>query len=231
MTTSNTYDFAPTITDLTLEAFERILLQPNQLTVRHMHSARISANFVLQSWANRGVNLWAVDLQEVPLEAEEPTYVLNPATQNILDAYISITDANGAVRDYPITPMGRTEYADISRKADTGRPTQYWFERLIAPQITLWLVPDDIQTYTLKFYRMRRLQDAAPVGGQGPDIHYRFTDAFAAALAARLAEKFAPAMLNDKISLAMAAWREASSEDNEHVDMHMTPDLTGYFIT
>lgn len=229
MTTSDTYNFNPSIGDLTLEAFERISLEPNQLTARHMFSARMSANLELQTWSNRGVNLWAVDLQTVPLLGDTIEYDLLSSTQSILDAYISQTDDSGITTDYPVSPLSRTEYANIARKDETGRPTQYWFERIVAPKVKFWLVPDADDTYVFKFYRLRRLQDAELAGGQAPDIHYRFTDAFAAGLAARLAEKFATSMLNDKVALAMAAWKEAAGTDHEMVDIHITPDLAGYY--
>lgn len=229
MSTSNTFNFNPTITDLVLEAFERISIQPNQLTPRHMFSSRMSANLALQSWSLRGVNLWAVDLQTVPLSKDQATYLLDTATEAILDAYVTRTGSDGTNVDFSIAPLSRTDYAAIARKDDAGPPTQYWFERIIAPQVTLWLVPDADTTYTLKYYRLRRLQDADFVGGQTPDVHYRFLDAFAAEMAARLAEKFAPAMLSDKIALAQAAWKLASAEDREMADLQISPDFNGYF--
>lgn len=224
MTTSGTYTFNPSIGDLTLEAFERIGLEPNQLTARHMISARMSANLELQSWALRGVNLWAVDLQTVNLTDEDDTYTLDTATQAILDAYVTIDGI-----DYPLTPMSRTDYANIARKDDGGRPTQYWFERIVLPQVTFWRVPDADDTYVFKFYRLRRLQDSEYANGQTADIHYRFTDAFAAGLCARLAEKYAPEKYNDKLVGAGIAWKLAAAEDREMVPLTIMPQIGGYF--
>lgn len=50
-------------------------------------SARRSANLMLQDWANRGVNLWAVDQIVVPLIKGVATYSIDPATVNLLDCY------------------------------------------------------------------------------------------------------------------------------------------------
>lgn len=230
MNTSGTYTFNPSFADLTLEAFERINLQPNQLTPRHMYSARMSANLELQTWANRGVNLWTVDLQTQALSDTIASYNLDTATQSILDAYITELDSNGdAISDLAVSPLSRTEYANIARKDEGGRPTQYWFERITLPRVTFWQVPDADTTYIFKFYRLRRLQDVEFAGLQTVDLHYRFFDAFAAGLAARLAEKFAPMMLADKRSAAKDSWLEAAGGDHELVDLHVTPDVSGYF--
>lgn len=229
MATSNAYTFAPSIADLTLEAFDRIQIPAQALTPHHMFSARMSANLELTTWASRGVNLWAVDQIAQVLTPGQAIYALDGATEAVLDAYLSVDDGAGSVIDYSLAPISRTDYANIARKGDQGRPTQYWFERIVAPQIIFWLVPDSTLTYTFKCWRLRRLQDASFEQAQQPDIHYRFTDSLAAGLAARLAEKFAPQLLQDKITLAAAAWKLAAAEDREMTDLRITPEFTGYF--
>jgi len=61
--TSGTYAFNPSLSDIMLDAYERAGILGVDLTVQNQRlaSARRSMNFVLSSWANRGVNLWTVD--------------------------------------------------------------------------------------------------------------------------------------------------------------------------
>ena len=65
MTTSGTYNYNPSLGDLTLYAFNLIGVRNTAILQEHMQSASTAANMMLASWANQGVNLWAVDLQTV----------------------------------------------------------------------------------------------------------------------------------------------------------------------
>jgi hypothetical protein len=61
MASSGTYAFNPPISELALDAYERCGKPGIVLTTQFVQSARRSFNFVLSSWANRGINLWTVD--------------------------------------------------------------------------------------------------------------------------------------------------------------------------
>lgn len=60
--TTGTYNFNPSLSDVALDAFERCGISIQSLTDQSgkIQSARRSMNYVLSSWANRGVNLWTV---------------------------------------------------------------------------------------------------------------------------------------------------------------------------
>lgn len=72
--TSSTYAFNPSLADIMLDAYERIGKLGVELTVQSqsMSSARRSMNFVLSSWANRGINLWTVEEVLKPLTQGYP---------------------------------------------------------------------------------------------------------------------------------------------------------------
>lgn len=131
--------------------------------------------------------------------------------------------------DRIMTPMGRTDYAMQPDKFVQATPTQYWFDRLINPQITMWPVPDQNGPYQLQYYRMRRIQDASPTMGQTAEIPYRFIDAFCARLAHRLAIKYAKTMLDTLSKEADRAWNEAAIEDRERADIFIMPMLDLYY--
>ena len=77
MTTSGTYDFNPSLGEITIYAYMNIGLRPTSLVQEHMESARMATNMMLSRWANQGVNLWAVDLIETPLVQGQATYTVD----------------------------------------------------------------------------------------------------------------------------------------------------------
>ena len=88
MTSSGLTAFNPSIADSVIEAFERIGIRSAEITPEHMYSARMSANLVLADWSNRGVNLFKVDLQNIPLVQGVTTYSIPASTIMILDVYL-----------------------------------------------------------------------------------------------------------------------------------------------
>ena len=65
MATSGTYAFNPSLGELVLYAYNLCDVRNTAIAQEHMEAARMSTNLMLAGWANRGVNLWAVDLQTV----------------------------------------------------------------------------------------------------------------------------------------------------------------------
>lgn len=87
MTTSGTNAFFPDNADVLLEAWDRCGIRPTSLTRQHMLSAQRSLNFSLQAMGNRGVNLWSVELDTIPLTQGVGTYTLPSNTVSLLSAY------------------------------------------------------------------------------------------------------------------------------------------------
>ena len=228
MTTSGTYNFTPTLGEITLNAFARCGIRRTALVQEHMQDARMETNLMLSNWSNRGVNLWEVDLQTVPLIQGQSTYSVPSNTIMMLDAYIS-TGSGQSTYDRVILPISRTEYAYTPNKNNQAPPTVFWFDRLINPTVTLWPVPDQTGYYTLKYYRVTQVQDANYENGQTVDIPYRWFDAFAAGLAARLAAIYAPERASLLEPKAEAAYVIAATQDVENVPMYISPGLSGYF--
>lgn len=88
MTSSGTYNFSLDCAGTLVEAFGRVGIRPTALTREHFTSGTRSLNLSLQSFSNRGVNLWQVELISIPLLQGVPTYDLPSNIVNILDAYI-----------------------------------------------------------------------------------------------------------------------------------------------
>lgn len=228
MSTSGTYSFNPSIADLSIAAFARIQIRPPAILASHMADAQREANFTMVSFSNRGPNLWAVDQQSVSLVAGTATYSVLPETVMILNAYITIT-SGGQPIDTWITALSRDEYAALPNKTSQGMPTTFWFDRLTSPSITLWLVPDSTQPYTLNYWRYRQLQDASVKSGQTADLQYLFLDAFVADLSWRLARIYNPDLEDKRKADAIEAWEIAAMQNVENVNMYIAPGLGSYY--
>lgn len=224
MATSGTYDFNPGLGEIVVYAFQNIGVRPTALLQEHMHSARMAANMMLSRWANQGVNLWAVDIVETTIVDGTATYDVDPSTIMILDAYIVVGG-----NDRIITPVSRSEYASYPNKDMEGTPTVFWFDRLLAPTVTLWPVPANGVTTTLKYYRLRQVQDSNLTSGQKVEIPYAWLEAFADGLTYRLARIWQPAAAVALKGQADESYMLAAGRNVEDSPIYVTPSLSGYY--
>lgn len=223
MATTGTTSFSPALGELTINAFARCGVRRTELLQQHLEDARFETNLIMADWTASGVNLWTVDLHTIPLVAGTATYSVPADTVFLLDVYLSL---NGT--DRLISALSRSDYAALADKTTQGTPTSFWFNRLLAPEITLWLVPNSSDAI-LKFYRATQLQDAELAGGAAPEVPYRFLDALQWQLAARLATIYAPERAIALDARAQRAWQNAISSDTENVGIRIYPQLQGYF--
>ena len=97
--TSNRYGFQPAVTDLFIDAFERIQIYGPALTdSRYLISARRSANLILADYANRGFNLWVVgdEIMGIPLQPGVLSYTLPRNVVDLADCYLRTYTPNSA---------------------------------------------------------------------------------------------------------------------------------------
>jgi hypothetical protein len=227
MTTSNTYNYNPSLGDITLYAFQLCNVRPTQLTQEHMQSANMAANMLLGRWSSEGVNLWAVDLQTIPLVQGTATYSVPSNTIVMLDAYITTGSGSTAINRL-ILPISRTEYASYPNIQQQAFPTTYWFDRLLSPTVTLWPVPDGNQT-SFSYYRVRQIQDSNYTSGQTVEIPYYFLEAFAYGLALRLAMIWAADRIPALKPLADESYNIAAQQNIETAQQYISPTISSYF--
>ena len=227
MTTSGTYDFNPSLGELTLYAYNLAGLRNTSLLQEHMTAARLATNMMLARWSNEGVNLWQVDLVTIPLIAGQATYNVSPSAVTMLDCYVETASGNQNI-DRIILPISRTEYASYPNKQQEGFPTVFWFDRLLAPTVTLWPVPDGSQT-SLKYYQVKQIQDANFSSGQTVDIPYLWLEAFADGLSYRLARIWNPAVAPALKEIADESYSIASQQNVETASTYISPQLSGYY--
>lgn len=234
MTTSGTYNYNPSLGELTLYAFNLCGIRNTEIVQEHMESARMAANLLLGRWSSQGVNLWMVNQKTIPLTQGVSTYNFSDygITNNIvmLDTYIQTVDSSGNSTDRLILPISRTEYASYPNKAQQGFPTTYWQDRLISSTVTLWPVPDGSET-SLVFYQVCQIDDANFTSGQTVNVPVYFLEAFAYGLAQRLATIWSPDKAVGLKAVADEAYQIAAMQNVETAAFYISPSLSGYYRT
>ena len=149
MALSGTSTFTLTVNDVIQEAYDRVGGDP--ILGYDVRSARRSLNIMFSDWANRGYNQWTVEYKTQAVTQGTTDYTLDSDTVDIINANIKIADGS----EYAMTRLGLNDYAVISNKTTQSRPTQYYLQRLISPILKIYPAPD--QSYTITYYRMRRM--------------------------------------------------------------------------
>ena len=147
--------------------------------------ARRNLNLLFSEWGNRGIHLWKVALNEVALVSGQPNYTTPAAVSDVLEAFISSTNAAGNnvnTQDISLTKIDRSAYAALPNKYALGQPSQYYVDRQITPIINLYQAPN-LSTYTtLKYYSINRIEDAGAYSNNS-DAPFRFLPCMVAGLA------------------------------------------------
>ena len=223
-TYASTANFDLSIDEIAEEAFERCGLQVR--SGYDLKTARRSLNLLLAEWANRGLNLWTIQLQEKSLPADTTSLTGSDlfgsgaaAAQEIIDITdVVITDSSN--NDYSATSISRSTYFNYTVKTTSGRPSQYYFERTISPK--LYLYPAANTTYTLKYYALLRMKDSGSYTNNN-EIPFRFLPCLTAGLAYYIAMKKAP----DRIQLLKQIYEDefqrAAAQDGERTSLFLTP--------
>jgi len=220
MTTSGTALFNPDVAELIEEAFERI--GSESTTGYDVRTARRSLNLLGLEWANRQVNLWTISSATVPLLVATATYTLPADTIDLLDVVIRTT-SGGVNTDLAIGRLSLGDYSSIPTKASPGRPVQFYVDRQgAAPTVTVWPVPPDT-SYTLVYWRMRRIQDAGADGGNTMDVSARAIPALVSGLAYYLAMKRAPGRLQETKLIYDEQFTLMAEEDRERATFRVVP--------
>ena len=150
------------------------------------------------------------------------------ATIDVLDVFIRET-IGGTATDVPLSRMSRAEYSNVATKSTTGKPNQFFVNKLLSPTITVWPAPDKSSTYTVYVNALSRMDDA-DAGANTMQVPFRFYPCLAAGLAYYIALKKAP----DRVEMLKALYEEeflrALSQDEERASFRVSPDLRSYNV-
>lgn len=128
MSTSGTSTFNLDLNNIVEEAFERCGIESR--TGYDLRTARRSMNILSMEWANRGINLWTVEQQSIPMVTGQPIYPLPVDTVDILDAVIRTNNGSTSNQiDINISRIAEPTYMSIPNKLTTGRPIQMYVNR------------------------------------------------------------------------------------------------------
>src|SRR5271156_4408758 len=126
MTSSGLYQFSVSNGEAVIDAVERCGIKMPQLEQEHFLTARRQLGLLLNTeFSNRGVNLWTVTLNTIPMVQGTATYTLAANVIMILDAYRSTT-TGGVTTDIFMTPISLDDYAGYPQKSTQAPPTVYY---------------------------------------------------------------------------------------------------------
>lgn len=230
--TTDSTDFNLDLNQLVEESFERC---GSELRSGYdLRTARRSLNLLTIEWANRGINLWTIEQGSQVLTYNVADYDMPVDTIDLLDHVIR-TGTGTNQTDINISRISVSTYATIPNKNATGRPIQVWFQRKTGatsatntvqyPQIHVWPKPDNSQTYTFVYWRLRRMQDAGN-GVNGQDIPFRFLPCMVAGLAYYLSMKLPNVDPGRRAELKMdyeQQFQLAAEEDREKAPVRFVP--------
>jgi hypothetical protein len=232
--TTDTTGFNLDLNNLVEEAFERC---GQELRSGYdMRTARRSLNLLTIEWANRGLNLFTIEKVEKVLTYDVADYDIPVDTIDLLD-HVVRTGTGQNQTDINISRISVSTYAMIPNKNARGRPIQVWFQRetgatnsanvIQYPQIHIWPKPDNSQTYTFVYWRLRRIQDAGN-GINGQDVPFRFIPCLVAGLAYYLSMKLPDVDPGRRAELKMdyeQQYQLAADEDREKAPVRFVPRI------
>ena len=221
MTTSSSTNFELAVDDYIEEAFERCGLVIR--TGYDLKTAKRSLNLMLADWANRGLNQWTIEQRTQALTASDGEYSLGTDVIDILSVVVRRSST-----DFNMTRISRSEFLSIPTKTTTGRPTQYFLDRQVTPNLKIWPIPEN-STDVLHYDALTRIQDADTMQNT-MEVPFRFYPCLASGLAYYIAIKKAP----DRIQLLKAAYEEdfarAMAEDRDRSSFNISPSLQYYRV-
>jgi hypothetical protein len=216
MATSGSRDFNLDVSDIIEEAYERCGLEVR--TGYDARTARRSMNLMFADWANRGINLWTVRQATITLTQGQATETL---TSDVVDLLEVVLRRNGT--DFDINKISRGEYLSVPTKTTTGRPSQFYFNRQVLPQITMWPTPEN-STDQIVYYYIRRLEDADALVND-VELPFRFLPCAVAGMAYYIALKKAPERIQLLKTVYEEEFQRAADEDEDRVSLKLQPSI------
>jgi hypothetical protein len=219
MTVSSSKDFELDVADYIEEAFERCGLEAR--TGYDLKTAKRSLNLLFADWANRGLNQWTIKQRSFTVTSGDGETDLSA---DVIDILSLVVRRSGT--DYALSRISRDEYLSIPTKTTTGRPTQFFVDRQITPNLKLWPLPDN-DTDVVIYDALTRMDDADTYVNT-VDMPFRFYPCLAAGLAYYIAMKRAPERLQILKPIYEEEMNRAMDEDRDRASFRVSPDLRNY---
>ena len=178
---------------------------------------------MLAECANRGLNQWTIKQRTQTLTQADGEYDLGTDVIDVLSLVVRRDNT-----DYALTRVSRDTFLSIPNKTTQGRPSQFFLDRQITPNLKIWPIPEN-STDVIYYDALTRMDDAdAQVNTL--DMPFRFYPCLAAGLAYYIALKRAP----NRLQLLKAVYEEeferAMTEDRDRASFNVVPQYQ-YFRT
>ena len=221
MAVSGSTDFELDVADYVEEAFERCGLEAR--TGYDLKTATRSLNLMLADWANRGLNQWTIQQRTISLVKSDGEYSLDP---DVIDILAVVVRRDGT--DFSISRVSRDEFLAIPTKTTEGRPTQFFLDRQITPNLKIWPLPEN-STDVIVYDSLTRINDA-DTAKNTMEVPFRFYPCLAAGLAYYLSLKRAPERVQMLKAVYEEEFRRAIDEDRDRASFQISPSLRNYRI-
>ena len=220
MAVSGSTDFELDVAEYVEEAFERCGLEAR--TGYDLKTAKRSLNLMLADWANRGLNQWTIKQRTQALTESDGQYDM---LTDVIDVLSVVVRRSGT--DYSMDRISRDTYLAIPTKTTTGRPTQFFLDRQLTPNLKIWPLPEN-STDILVYDCLTRIDDA-DTQVNTMDIPFRFYPCLAAGLAYYLSIKKSPDRTAFLKQLYEEEFDRAMSQDEDRASFRVAPYLrNGY---
>ena len=219
MATSNSTNFEPDAAEYVEEAYERCGLEIR--TGYDLTTARRSLNLMFAEWANRGLNQWTITQRTQALTSGTREYSL---ATDVIDILNLVVRRSGT--DFSMNRVSRSDDLAVPNKSTTGRPTQFFLDRQITPNLKIWPTPEN-STDVIHYDALTRIED---VDSQinTMDVPFRFYPCLTAGLAYYLSLKKAPQRTQMLKAIYEEEFERAASEDRDRATLSLTPSRDYY---
>jgi len=167
--------------------------------------------------------LYSIEQRTQALTASDSDYSLGTDVIDILSAVVRRSGT-----DFSMSRISRDTYLAIPTKTTTGRPTQFFLDRQITPNLKIWPAPEN-STDVIHYDALTRIQDADGATNT-MEIPFRFYPCLTAGLAYYISMKKAP----DRIQLLKTVYEEeferAMGEDRDRSSFTVSPQLNYYKV-
>jgi len=229
MASTGTFITDPVLAGYTDEAVERAGLDLQEIGAQHLISIRRSIGFVLSRWSNKGHRQWTFEQVNHPTVISENVFDLPAGTIQVQTAVLR---RNGV--DTEMYPISREDYLIIHDKNLSGRPDRYFVDRRVdtpssaePPQFFYWLSGENT-TDAIILNVWKQIED--PGNAQNTlNIPFRFQEAFVAALAAKIAQKYKPERFVDLVTESEVLFKEADDEDADTAPMVLSVNYDRFY--
>lgn len=135
-----------------------------------------------------------------------------------------------SVYDLPVAQWNRDDYMALNDKRRQGRPsTNYYFEKRLTPQVTLWPIPNNNYDH-LTIVRHRQVQDVGSLT-QTLEIPSRWYDAIIWQLASKLCfeiEGVDPNRMTQVLDQADKNLLQAEDDESDGAPIYISPNIGVY---